>query len=101
MQVAHERAPRLLRRGVILFLNEVHNARYQFDREKPEIVRTALANRQMDAAEVDWFSRWNRPQKLLVKLRIQGASAKVSKEISQTKDSCRTAEKDRIDASGG
>lgn len=57
-------------------------------REKPEIVRTALANRQMDAAEVDLVLSLDTDRRnLLVKAEnLKAQRNKVSKEISQTKD---------------
>ncbi len=57
-------------------------------REKPELVRTALANRQMDAAEVDLVLSLDTDRRnLLVKAEsLKAQRNKVSKEISQTKD---------------
>lgn len=57
-------------------------------REKPELVKTALANRQMDAAEVDLVLSLDTDRRnLLVKAEsLKAQRNKVSKEISQTKD---------------
>jgi len=57
-------------------------------REKPELVKTALANRQMDTAEVDLVLSLDTDRRnLLVRAEnLKAQRNKVSKEISQTKD---------------